>query len=79
MPIKTIEVKQTQADLTELLSLVGKGTEIILTQDDMPVARLIPIETASGRLRVPGLHSGKIWASEDFDDQLPDEFWLGQE
>ncbi|MEM9538887.1 MAG: DUF2281 domain-containing protein [Cyanobacteria bacterium P01_E01_bin.42] len=24
--------------------------------------------------RIPGLHQGKIWMSEDFNDSLPDEF-----
>lgn len=29
--------------------------------------------------RVAGLNRGAIWTSEDFDEPLPDEFWLGQE
>lgn len=29
--------------------------------------------------RVPGLHAGTTWMSEDFNDPLPDEFWLGEE
>lgn len=78
MPIKTIEVKQTQTYLKELLALVVKGTEIILTQGDRPIARLVPIE-ASAAPRIAGLHTGEIWISDDFDDPLPDEFWLGQE
>ena len=28
--------------------------------------------------RVPDLHQGKIWMSDDFDEPLPDEFWLGE-
>lgn len=27
--------------------------------------------------RVLGLNQGKIWISDDFNDPLPDEFWLG--
>lgn len=27
--------------------------------------------------RIPGLYQGKIWMSEDFNESLPDEFWLG--
>lgn len=27
----------------------------------------------------PGLHLGAISTSEDFDEPLPDEFWLGEE
>lgn len=29
--------------------------------------------------RIPGLHQGQIWMSEDFNDSLPDEFWLGDD
>ncbi|HEX4951650.1 MAG TPA: DUF2281 domain-containing protein [Blastocatellia bacterium] len=25
--------------------------------------------------RIPGLQQGKVWMSDDFDDELPDEFW----
>ena len=28
--------------------------------------------------RTPGLHSGAILATEDFDAPLPDEFWAGR-
>jgi hypothetical protein len=29
--------------------------------------------------RIFDLHAGKIWTSDDFDDELPDSFWLGEE
>jgi hypothetical protein len=29
--------------------------------------------------RVIGLHPNAIWMSEDFDEELPDSFWLGEE
>jgi len=30
--------------------------------------------------RILGLHAhlGKAWMSDDFQDELPDEFWLGE-
>jgi Protein of unknown function (DUF2281) len=28
--------------------------------------------------RVLGLNQSKIWISDDFNDPLPDEFWLGE-
>jgi Protein of unknown function (DUF2281) len=30
------------------------------------------------RPRVMDLHEGQVWMSKDFDDPLPDEFWLGE-
>lgn len=29
--------------------------------------------------RVAGLHAGMGWVSDDFDAELPDSFWLGEE
>lgn len=29
--------------------------------------------------RIPNLHAGLIYMSDDFDDPLPDSFWLGEE
>lgn len=29
--------------------------------------------------RIFDLHKGKIWISDDFDDELPDSFWFGEE
>jgi hypothetical protein len=28
--------------------------------------------------RVPNLHQGKIWMSDDFNEPLDDSFWLGE-
>lgn len=30
---------------------------------------------SSPKKRVLGLHQGKIWISDDFNDPLPDDFW----
>ncbi|MBC8099870.1 MAG: hypothetical protein H7Y11_10540, partial [Armatimonadetes bacterium] len=30
-------------------------------------------------LRVLGLNAGSMWMSDDFDDELPDEFWFGDD
>lgn len=39
-------------------------------------AAVRPSNTAS-RERVLGLHQGQVWVSDDFNDELPDEFWFG--
>ena len=31
------------------------------------------------RERISGLHEGIGWMSDDFDDELPDSFWLGED
>lgn len=76
MGAKTVDVQEAKINLEELLSKTFEGAEIILTQDDVPLARLVPI--ASPRTpRIAGLHNGAIWTSNDFDEPLTDEFWTG--
>jgi len=74
MPAKTIDIRNDRTDLDNLLSLIAEGMEVLLTDGDTPVARLVPI----GK-RVAGLHAGAIWTSEDFDEPLPEEFWTGNQ
>ena len=77
MPTKTVDVDEAQTHLAELLTLVAAGTEVILTSNNTPLARLVPVATSTTP-RVADLHKGAIWISDDFDEPLPDEFWLGE-
>jgi antitoxin (DNA-binding transcriptional repressor) of toxin-antitoxin stability system len=74
MQTRTIDIRSERTDLQNLLALVAEGTEILLTDGDTPVARLVPVAK-----RVAGLHGGAIWTSEDFDEPLPEEFWTGNQ
>lgn len=59
MPTKTINVLEAQMSLQELLSLVLKGAEIVLTEGSTPLARLVPIASPT-MPRIAGLHPGAI-------------------
>ena len=43
-----------------------------INQVEMPAVMAPPDK------RIPGLQQGKVWVSDDFDDELPDEFWGGR-
>jgi antitoxin (DNA-binding transcriptional repressor) of toxin-antitoxin stability system len=73
---ETVDVEEAKERLPELVSLALEGNEVIISEGDRPVARLVPF-SPSGRKRVMGLHRGVAWMSDDFDEPLPDEFWLG--
>lgn len=70
---ETIDVHEAKISLSELVSRVIAGTEIILAEGTPPLVRLTPIITPSATSRVAGLHSGAISMSDDFDAPLPDE------
>ena len=73
---KMIEVHEAQMRWEELLSLLFEGTEIILAQNNKPLARLIPVASPT-MPRIAGLHAGAVWMSEDFCEPLPEAFWTG--
>ncbi|MFN8494381.1 MAG: type II toxin-antitoxin system Phd/YefM family antitoxin [Caldilineaceae bacterium] len=71
-----MEIDDAQTRFRELLAWVAAGHEVLLTDQQKPVVRLMPAIN-NPTPRVAGLHAGMAWMSEDFDAPLPDEFWLG--
>jgi antitoxin (DNA-binding transcriptional repressor) of toxin-antitoxin stability system len=65
MSTKTVTVQETEVHLLELIALVEQGEEVVITHDDQPKVK-----------RMFGQHRGQVWMSPDFDDPLPDDFWL---
>jgi prevent-host-death family protein len=59
-------VTEAKANLSQLLDLVDKGEEVILSRAGKPVAILEPYRR-SGRPRQPGSLRGQIRISADFD------------
>lgn len=78
MVTKTIDIHDTDMSLQELLKLLTRETEVVLTNEGEPIARVTSIE-AQPKPRIAGLHAGAMTMSDDFDDPLPDEFWLGED
>jgi hypothetical protein len=37
------------------------------------------VSNSSDSPRVADLHQGQIWMSDDFNEPLPDEFWIGED
>lgn len=78
METRNVNITEAQNQLPALLELALAGNEIVITEDDKPLVKLVPVGVPKKK-RVAGLNRGKISMSEDFDAPLPDEFWLGQE
>lgn len=72
---KTVSINEAQSQLQGLLAFARNGDEVIIEENGEPLARLVPIEKPEPKQRVLGLGKGKTWMSDDFDDELPDEFW----
>lgn len=76
---KVVSISEAQTQLRGLLALARQGDEVIIEENGEPSARLIPIKKTEQKERVLGLREGQVWTSDDFDEELPDSFWLGEE
>lgn len=70
-----LTVEEAAPRLGELVRLAREGTPVVITEADLPWVRLVPADTPN-LPRIAGLNAGEIWTSDDFDDELPDEFWF---
>jgi antitoxin (DNA-binding transcriptional repressor) of toxin-antitoxin stability system len=75
MSTKIVTVQEAEGHLLELIRLVEQGEEVVITCDDQPKVKLVPLVKPPPN-RVFGQHRGQVWMSPDFDDPLPDDFWL---
>jgi antitoxin (DNA-binding transcriptional repressor) of toxin-antitoxin stability system len=69
-----VNVQEAKTQLSRLLGLVEAGEEVIIARYGKPVAKLVRITPPASR-RVPGTWSGAIEISDDFDDELA-ENWM---
>ena len=68
----TVSVEEAQGKLKELISQLGHGDELIITEDDKPIATLSTKAPAERKRRVPGLGKGMITILSDDDEHLDD-------
>ena len=71
---KTVNLKEVSIE--SVIALTRNGDDVIVEEDGAPVAKITPIEKLEIKQRVLGLGAEKdYFMSDDFDDELPDEFW----
>ncbi len=63
-PVEQLEIIQS---LTQILKQKYVQTTVVASA------------SISNKRRIAGLHQGKVWMSDDFNDELPDEFWFGDD
>ena len=66
-----LDITQAKADISKVLDLAIKGEEIVITQDNKPVAKILAIRPVLRSLK-RGSAKGKVWMSDDFDEPLED-------
>jgi len=69
-----IDIQDLPRRFDETLKLMASGDEIYLIANGSVCAKLAPLPP-----RTLNLHPGAFQLAPDFDDPLPDEFWLNED
>ena len=77
MPLIQIDVNDLPAQLTNVVAQAEAGDDVVVTRAGVPVARILPCEPPK-REWILGMHPGAMVMAPDFDEPLPEEFWLGE-
>lgn len=67
-----IELSEAQADLPKIIHQLAPGDELMITENGIPVARLITTRSSQSGHRMPGLWIGKAMILEDDEQHLSD-------
>lgn len=68
----TVTLEEAQANLAGLIAELKPGEEILITEEDRPVARLVAEAPNARKPRQPGSAIGKLTIVEDDDAHLDD-------
>ncbi len=70
--MRKIELEEAKERLGEVMDETADGAEVVIERGDGAAFRLVPVL----KRRVAGLHPGAIVMGDNFDELLPDSFWL---
>jgi prevent-host-death family protein len=70
----TVTIQQAQSTLSDIIRRLSPGDEVVITENDRPVARLVPTpETPTKSPRRLGTMKGSVlYMAPDFDAPLED-------
>jgi antitoxin (DNA-binding transcriptional repressor) of toxin-antitoxin stability system len=66
----TITIQEAQAQLLDLIHGLNVGDEVVITENDQPIAKLARTEPKQEWRCTAGSAKGKIWMAPDFDAPL---------
>jgi prevent-host-death family protein len=70
----TVTLQEAQATLPDLIHRLAPGEEVVITENNQPVARLVPTAPPAGVRKAPrlGTLKGTVLSMDHFDDPLDD-------
>ena len=71
--MEIINIHQAKTNLSQLLSRVELGEEIVISNRGIPIAKLVPFRTSQDRRSSLGQDRGKFIVPDDFNAPLPED------
>lgn len=68
MSLQMTNIYQAKTNLSQLVNLALAGEDVVIAKAGKPVVKLVPY-TVEKKQRIPGRLKGKIWISDDFDEE----------
>lgn len=69
--MQQINIADVSKNISELIEAAIRGEEILITKDDQPVAKLVPVPPVKKRRPAKaGSAKGLVTISDDFDEPL---------
>jgi len=62
-----VNIHEAKTHFSRLVERAAAGEEIVIAKAGQPRARLVPLEPARPKRRIPGSMKGKIWLAPDWD------------
>jgi len=66
--MQIINIHQAKTNLSRLIEKTLSGEDVIIAKAGKPVAKLVPYKKTL-KPRKPGLWKGKVWMSDDFNEE----------
>lgn len=70
--LETVTLQEAQTHLADLIAQLGPGAELVITENERPVAKLVGPPPAARQPRQPGSAKGKLIIHSDDDEHLND-------
>lgn len=68
----TITIQEARDNLDELIHRLSPGEELVITENDQPVAKLVATSSLPRKAPKLGTQRGSVLSMEHFDDPLDD-------
>ena len=68
----TVTIKEAEAKLSELIHQLKPGEEVVITENDQPVAKLVGEAPSARKPRQRGSAKGKLIVHAEDDEHLED-------